>query len=86
MIVSGRKLKTRIKKRTRLSLALEESAKEILAHARGERKLPVRRVVLPDDVDVIRVRKETGMSQAKSFRSGSKVAESRMQPLAPTSR
>jgi putative transcriptional regulator len=59
------KLKTGITKRTRLGLALEGSAQEILAHVRGEKNLPVRRVVLPDDVDVIRVRKETGMSQAE---------------------
>jgi putative transcriptional regulator len=63
--VSVRTVKTGIKRRTRLGLALEENAKEILAHARGEKTLPVRRVVLPDDVDVILVRKETGMSQAE---------------------
>ena len=49
-----RKVKTGKKKRTRLGLALEKSAKESLAHARGEKMLPVRRVALPDDVDVTR--------------------------------
>ncbi|MDP8981347.1 MAG: helix-turn-helix domain-containing protein [Acidobacteriota bacterium] len=63
--MSVRNVKTGVKKRTRLGLAPEASAKEILAHARGEKTLPVRRVVLPDDVDVTRVRKETGMSQAE---------------------
>ncbi len=52
-------------KRTPLGLALEESAREILAHARGEKHLRVRRVVLPDEVDVTRIRKEARMSQAE---------------------
>ncbi len=58
------KLKDR-KKRTKLGLALEESAKEILAHVRGEKKLRTRRVVLPDEVDVMRIRKEAKMSQSE---------------------
>jgi hypothetical protein len=37
--------------RTRLGLALEKSAKEILAHVKGETKLPTRRVPLPDEVE-----------------------------------
>ena len=53
------------KKRTRLGLALEESAKEILAHVKGERRLPTRRIVLPDEVDVKRIRSQAGMSQAE---------------------
>src|SRR5882672_7805288 len=67
--MSAVKMKTGTKKRTSLGLSLEKSAKEILAHARGEKILPVRRVVLPDDVDVIRVRKEIGMSQAQFARA-----------------
>jgi len=55
--------------RTRLGLALEESAKEILAHVRGEIKLPSRRIVLPDEVDVRRIRTKAGMSQAEFARA-----------------
>jgi len=44
-------LETGNAKRTRLGLALEESAKEILAHVKGETKLPTRRVPLPDEVE-----------------------------------
>jgi hypothetical protein len=36
------------KGRTKLGIALEQCAKEILAHVRGEAKLPTRRIVLPD--------------------------------------
>ena len=61
------KLKTR--RRTQLGLALEESAKEILAHLRGEKTLPTRRVVLPDEVDVKRIRKRARMSQAEFARA-----------------
>ena len=39
-------------------MELEESAKEILAHLRGEIKLPTRRIVLPDNVDVRRTLQE----------------------------
>ena len=46
------KRKTPIGKRTKLGIELEESAREILAHLKGESKLPMRRIVLPDDVDV----------------------------------
>ena len=67
--MSVHKLKTRVGKRTKLGLALEESAKEILAHVRGDKTLPVRRVVLPDEVDVKRVRKDARMSQAEFARA-----------------
>jgi putative transcriptional regulator len=56
-------------KRTRFGLALEQSAKEILAHVKGETKLPVRRIVLPDQVDVKRIRTKAGMSQAEFARA-----------------
>ena len=56
-------------KRTRFGRELEKSGKEILAHIRGETKLPVRRVVLPDEVDVRRVRNQTGMSQGEFARA-----------------
>jgi putative transcriptional regulator len=58
-----------IGKRTKLGAELEESGKQILAHLRGEAKLRSRRVVLPDDVDVRRIRTETGMSQGEFARA-----------------
>ena len=57
------KVKTGMKKRTKLGLALEESAKEILAHVKGERKLATRRIVLPDEVDLMYTGKKARMSQ-----------------------
>jgi putative transcriptional regulator len=56
-------------KRTKLGRELEESAKQILAHVRGESKLATRRIVLPDEVDVRRVRSQTGMSQGEFARA-----------------
>jgi putative transcriptional regulator len=64
-----RKLNTGAKKRTKLGLTLEQSAKEILAHVKGETKLPTRRIVLPDEVDVKRIRIKAGMSQAEFARA-----------------
>ena len=61
--------KTKTKGRTRLGLALEQSAKEILAHVMGATKLPTRRIVLPDEVDVKRIRTKAGMSQAEFARA-----------------
>ncbi len=55
--------------RTRLGLALEQSAREILAHVKGEARLPTRRIVLPDEVDVKRIRTKAGMSQAEFARA-----------------
>lgn len=52
-------------RRTKLGLMLEQSAREILAHVKGEAKLPARRIVLPDDVDVKRIRTAAGMSQTQ---------------------
>jgi len=57
------------KRRTRLGLALEQSAKEILAHLKGDARLPTRRLVLPDEVDVKRIRTRAGMSQAEFARA-----------------
>ena len=54
-------LNTGAKRRTKLGLALEQSAKEILAHVKGDARLPTRRVVLPDEI-VIR---PTGRRLAK---------------------
>ena len=69
MSISLRKRRTAIRKRTKFGLALEESAKEILAHVKGETTLPTRRIVLPDDVDVRRIRDQTGMSQGEFARA-----------------
>ena len=55
--------------RTKLGLELEAAAQEILAHMRGEIKLKTRRIVLPDEVDVTRIRNQTGMSQAEFARA-----------------
>ena len=56
-------------KRTKLGLDLEQHAKDILAHVQGEKKLPVRRVVLPDEVDVKGLRAQARMSQAEFARA-----------------
>ena len=58
-----------IGKRTKLGLALEESAREILGHVKGETKLHTRRVVLPDEVDVKLIRSRARMSQAEFARA-----------------
>ncbi len=57
------------KKRSKFGKELEASAKEILAHVKGEVKLPARRVVLPDEIDVRRIRTKARMSQAEFARS-----------------
>jgi putative transcriptional regulator len=41
----------------------------MLAHLQGTMKLPVRRIVLPDEVDVKRIRTKAGMSQAEFARA-----------------
>lgn len=64
-----RNLKTVAKRRTKLGLALEASAKEILAHVKGETKLTTRHIVLPDEVDVKSIRSKTGMSQGEFARA-----------------
>ncbi len=64
-----RNLSGNAKKRTRLGMTLEQSAKEILAHVKGEAKLPVRRIVLPGEVNVKRIRTRAGMSQAEFARA-----------------
>lgn len=63
--MTSRTKKTATPKRTRLGLELEASAREILAHVRGEKTLPVKRIILPDDVDVKQIRTDTKMSQAE---------------------
>lgn len=58
-----RKLKNGDKRRTKLGLTLEQVAREILAHVSGEARLPVRRIMPPEEVDVKRVRAKARMSQ-----------------------
>ena len=77
-----------------LGISLEQSAKEILAHVKGDARLPTRRIVLPDEVDVKRIRTKARMSQAefaRAFaliqercRNGSKDGESPTRPPAHT--
>jgi putative transcriptional regulator len=64
-----RNMNTRAKKRTKFGLTLEQGAKEILAHVRGEARLPTRRIVLPGMVDVKRIRTKARMSQAEFARA-----------------
>jgi putative transcriptional regulator len=64
-----RNLNTGTKRRTELGLALEQSAKEILAHMKGDAKLPTRSIVLPNEVDVRRIRTKARMSQAEFARA-----------------
>jgi putative transcriptional regulator len=59
---------TGTKGRTKLGMELERSAKEILAHVKGDVRLPTRRITLPGAVDVKRIRTKTGMSQAEFAR------------------
>jgi len=66
---SATKRKTQSGKRTSFGKELEASGREILAHLKGEIKLPLRRVVLPDEVDVRRIRIRTGMSQGEFARA-----------------
>jgi putative transcriptional regulator len=69
-IIRGvRNLNTGAKRRTKLGLTLEQSAKEILAHMKGQTRFPARRIVLPDEVDVKRIRSKAGMSQAEFARA-----------------
>ena len=64
-----RNARKRATQRTAFGLALEKNAKEILAHVNGDAKLPTRRIVLHDEVDVKRIRAKAGMSQAEFARS-----------------
>jgi len=57
------------KGRTQPGMALEQGAKEILAHVKGDVRLPTRRTVLPDEVDVRRIRTKARMSQAEFARA-----------------
>ena len=63
------KAKPKPEKRTKFGLELEASLKEILAHVKGEKTFPTRRVVLPDEVDVRRIREDARMSQSEFARA-----------------
>ena len=67
--MSVRNSKSAAKKRTKFGLELEQSAKEILAHLKGDLRLPTCRIVPPGDVDVKRIRTKAGMSQAEFARA-----------------
>lgn len=60
---------TGTKRRTKLGISLEQSAREILSHVKGEATLPTRRIILPDEVDVKRIRTKARMSQAEFARA-----------------
>jgi putative transcriptional regulator len=62
-------LKAGTKGRTKLGISLEQSAREILAHVKGDARLPTRRIVLPDEVDVKLIRTRARMSQAEFART-----------------
>ena len=57
------------KGRTAFGMMLELSARDILAHVKGEKSFPTRKIVLPADVDVRRIRTKAGMSQAEFARA-----------------
>jgi putative transcriptional regulator len=67
--VGVRNLNLVSKRRTKLGIALERSAREILAHVKGDAKLPTRRVVLPDEIDVKLIRTRARMSQSQFARA-----------------
>jgi DNA-binding transcriptional regulator YiaG len=69
MIMRSRNLTTAAGKRTELGLALEQGAKKILAHVKGEKRLPTGRIVLPEDVDMKHIRAKAKMSQAEFARA-----------------
>jgi|SRR5579872_920317 len=58
-----------VEKRTPLGLHLEHAARDILAHVKGEQVFPTRRVILPDGVDVKRIRESAKMSQGEFARA-----------------
>jgi putative transcriptional regulator len=64
-----RRSNTALKSRTKLGMSLEQSAREILAHVRGDATLNTRRIVPPDEVDVKRIRTKARMSQTEFARA-----------------
>ena len=51
--------------RTKLGLELEQASREILAHIKGEKTFPSRKILLPNPVDVKEIRESAKMSQAE---------------------
>ena len=49
-------------RQTRLGIQLEQAARDILAHVKGEKTFPTRQVMLPDEVDVKQIRESANMS------------------------
>ena len=52
-------------KRTPLGIELEQAALDILAHVKGEKTFPSRKLILPGPVDVRKIRESANMSQAE---------------------
>jgi putative transcriptional regulator len=52
------------RKGSALGRALIASAKEALAHVRGEIELPSYEIIVPSDAEVARIRRRLGLSQA----------------------
>ena len=59
----------RRKKRSAFGRALIASAKEALAHVRGEIELPSYEILVPSDAEVARIRRRPGLSQAAFARA-----------------
>jgi len=49
-------------RQTRLGIQLEQAARDILVHVKGEKTFPTRQVMLPDEVDVKPIRESANMS------------------------
>ena len=51
--------------RTKLGLELEQASREILAHIKGEKTFPSRKILLPNPMDVKEICESAKMSQAE---------------------
>jgi putative transcriptional regulator len=69
IIMRVRAVNTGTKGRTKFGMNLEQSAREILAHVKDDVRLPTRRIVLPGEIDVKRIRTKARMSQAEFARA-----------------
>ncbi len=56
-------------RQTRLGIQLEQAARDILAHVKGEKTFPTRQVMLPDEVNVKQIRESANMSQSEFARA-----------------
>ena len=52
-------------RRTTLGTELEQAAREILAHVKGAKPFPTRKIILPDPINVKQIREAANMSQAE---------------------